>query len=55
MERFDPALHYGPNDAGVSALSIVLVIVALILGTWAIGAIYDKFSTFISQLRNKEE
>ena len=26
MDPFDPAIHYGPNDAGVSALSIALVV-----------------------------
>tara|TARA_Y100001968_G_C19313354_1_gene695350 strand:- start:67 stop:237 length:171 start_codon:yes stop_codon:yes gene_type:complete len=56
MERFDPALHYGPNDAGVSAISIVLVILALIVGTWAVGAIYGRISTFITNMRkNKNE
>ena len=55
MENFDPALHYGPNDAGVSALSIALVLTGLIVGTWAIGAIYGKISNWIAQLRKNKD
>ncbi len=38
MDPFDPALHYGPNDAGVSALSIALVVIGIIISSWAFGA-----------------
>tara|TARA_Y100001968_G_scaffold333927_1_gene401219 strand:+ start:10542 stop:10703 length:162 start_codon:yes stop_codon:yes gene_type:complete len=53
MDRFDPALHYGPNDAGVSAISIVLVLVGLIVGTWLVGVIYDQISNLITKRREK--
>ncbi len=38
MDPFDPAIHYGPNDAGVSAISIALVVVGIIISSWAFGA-----------------
>ena len=38
MDPFDPAIHYGPNDAGVSALSITLVVIGILIGSWAFGA-----------------
>ncbi|ABX09347.1 hypothetical protein [Prochlorococcus marinus] len=38
MDPFDPALHYGPNDAGASALSIALVVAGILFGSWAFGA-----------------
>ena len=38
MDPFDPAIHYGPNDAGVSAFSIALVVIAILIGSWAFGA-----------------
>ncbi len=40
MDPFDPAIHYGPNDAGVSAFSIALVAIGLLVGSWAFGALY---------------
>tara|TARA_B100000700_G_C14385444_1_gene552290 strand:+ start:194 stop:361 length:168 start_codon:yes stop_codon:yes gene_type:complete len=55
MEPFDPAMHYGPNDAGISALSIALVIVGLIFGSWAIGAIYSLITNFFQKFFKKEE
>tara|TARA_Y100001968_G_C19414008_1_gene747953 strand:- start:276 stop:443 length:168 start_codon:yes stop_codon:yes gene_type:complete len=55
MDRFDPALHYGPNDAGVSAVSIALVIVLLVLGSWAVGAVYQKASNLFQKLTKKED
>tara|TARA_Y100001968_G_scaffold329897_1_gene380322 strand:- start:163 stop:333 length:171 start_codon:yes stop_codon:yes gene_type:complete len=41
MDTFDPAINYGPNDAGISAISIVLIIFGLIMGSWLIGAGYS--------------
>ena len=55
MERFDPAMHYGPNDAGVSALSIALVIIGIILGSWLIGAIYGVVSSYIQKVFKNDE
>ena len=47
MEGFDPAINYGPNDAGISAITIVLGISSLIIVSWLLGkisAVLAKFS-----------
>ncbi len=46
MEFFDPALHYGPNDAGASALSITLVVLAILFGSWLFGALYALLANY---------
>ena len=55
MESFDNAIHYGPNDAGASTLSIALVVLALLLGSWLFGAIYGWVDSYFSKngKRNK--
>tara|TARA_B100000700_G_C14368600_1_gene544918 strand:+ start:272 stop:439 length:168 start_codon:yes stop_codon:yes gene_type:complete len=55
MDPFDPAMHYGPNDAGISALSIGLVIIGLIFGSWLIGTTYTFISGYIERLFQKKE
>ena len=42
MEGFDPAINYGPNDAGISAVTIILSIVGLIAISWLFGKIYEQ-------------
>ena len=42
MEAFDPAINYGPNDAGISAISIIVGIIALIAISWLFGKIYAQ-------------
>ena len=42
MEAFDPAINYGPNDAGISAITIILGIVGLISISWVFGKIYAQ-------------
>ena len=44
MEGFDPAINYGPNDAGISALTIVLGIIGLIAILWLFGKIYEQLA-----------
>tara|TARA_Y100001968_G_C19144260_1_gene612960 strand:- start:221 stop:385 length:165 start_codon:yes stop_codon:yes gene_type:complete len=44
VEGFDPAINYGPNDAGISAISIILGIVGLIAISWLFGKIYAQVS-----------
>ncbi len=44
MEGFDPAINYGPNDAGISAITIILGIVGLIAFSWLFGKIYAQIS-----------
>ena len=46
MEAFDPALHYGPNDAGASAISITLVVIGILVGSWAFGALYAFLANY---------
>ena len=40
MEAFDPAINYGPNDAGISAITIIVGILGLITISWLFGKIY---------------
>ena len=47
MEGFDPAINYGPNDAGISALTIVLGILGLIAISWLFGKIYAQLAKLI--------
>ena len=42
MEPFDPAINYGPNDAGISAITIILGIIGLIAIPWLFGKIYSQ-------------
>ncbi len=42
MEGFDPAINYGPNDAGISAVTIILGFVAIIAISWLFGKIYAQ-------------
>ena len=46
MEGFDPAINYGPNDAGISAITIVLGISSLIIVSWLLGKIYAVLAKF---------
>lgn len=47
MYSFDPAINYGPNDAGVSAFSIALVFIGILAGSWLLGAAYGFFNNLI--------
>ena len=42
MEGFDPAINYGPNDAGISALTIIIGIISLVGVSWLFGKIYAQ-------------
>ena len=48
MEGFDPAINYGPNDAGISAITILLGIASLIIVSWLFGKIYAKISNIFN-------
>ena len=54
MEGFDPAINYGPNDAGISAITIILGIVALIAISWLFGKIYDQLSKLFEANKKNE-
>ena len=55
MDPFDPAIHYGPNDAGISAFSIALAVIGLLVGSWAFGAMYGIISKFFKGQQNKDD
>ena len=55
MDPFDPAINYGPNDAGISALTIILVITALILGAWTVGKLYSGVTALFDKSKNTED
>ena len=40
MYSFDPAINYGPNDAGVSAFSIALVVIGIMAGSLLISTVF---------------
>ena len=52
MEGFDPAINYGPNDAGISAITILLGIFSLIVALWLFGKIYAQIDKL---LKNKDD
>ena len=54
MEGFDPAINYGPNDAGISAITIILGIIAFITISWLFGKIYGQVAKFF-EINNKND
>ena len=54
MEGFDPAINYGPNDAGISAITIILGIFALVAISWLFGKIYAQVAKFFEN-NNKND
>ena len=54
MEGFDPAINYGPNDAGISALTIVLGIVGVIFISWLFGKIYEQLAKLFEANKKNE-
>ena len=54
MEGFDPAINYGPNDAGISSVTIILGIVGLITISWLFGKVYGQVAKFF-ETNNKND
>ena len=54
MEGFDPAINYGPNDAGISSVTIILGIVGLIAISWLFGKIYAQVSNFFESNKKND-
>lgn len=54
MDFFDPAIKYGPNDAGISATTIILGIVSIIAISWLFGKIYGQIANFFEN-NNKND
>jgi len=55
MYSFDPAINYGPNDAGVSAFSIAAVFLGVLVGIWLLGAIYGFIANSINDKDNQDK
>tara|TARA_Y100001968_G_scaffold51463_1_gene42382 strand:- start:126 stop:290 length:165 start_codon:yes stop_codon:yes gene_type:complete len=54
VEPFDPAINYGPNDAGISAITIIVGLIGLIGISWLFGKIYSQVSKFFED-NNKND
>ena len=54
MEGFDPAINYGPNDAGISAITIILGIIGLISISWLFGKIYGVLAKLFEDNKKHE-
>ena len=54
MYNFDPAINYGPNDAGASAISILFVVLGILVGFLLIGFLYGFLANLINSRREKE-
>ena len=54
VEGFDPAINYGPNDAGISAITIILGIVGLITISWLFGKIYAQVAKLFESKNKKD-
>ena len=55
MYNFGPAINYGPNDAGVSAFSIVIALLAILAGFWVLGTLYGFLADSTKANKDKEE
>ena len=54
MEGFDPAINYGPNDAGISAITIILGIISVIVVSWLFGKTYAQIAKILER-NNKND
>jgi len=54
VEGFNPAINYGPNDAGISAVTIILGILGLIVISWLFGKIYAQIAN-VFEKKNKND
>ena len=55
MEGFDPAINYGPNDAGISAITISLGVISVIVISWLFGKIYGQISKVFENNKNNDK
>tara|TARA_B100001250_G_scaffold241609_1_gene207561 strand:+ start:138 stop:305 length:168 start_codon:yes stop_codon:yes gene_type:complete len=54
VEGFDPAINYGPNDAGISSITIIIGIIGLIAISWLFQKIYEQVAK-IFDTNNKND
>ncbi len=55
MEGFDPAINYGPNDAGISAITIILGIISLLVISWLFGKIYAQVAQLFESNKKNDK
>ena len=55
MDYFDNAVHYGPNDAGASTISIALGVIGVLAGAWLFGAAYALIANSLKDKRDKND
>ncbi len=55
MDIFDPAINYGPNDVGASAVSIALVAIGLLIGGVLIAAAYGFLANLVKGDGDQQE
>ena len=51
MEAFDPGLHYGPNDAGISAINIIAITIGIII----VPLVFNKIYSQVLKILGKEK
>tara|TARA_Y100001968_G_scaffold2697_1_gene2251 strand:- start:446 stop:613 length:168 start_codon:yes stop_codon:yes gene_type:complete len=55
VDPFDPAINYGPNDAGISAITITMGIIGLITISWLFNNIYAQVTKFFEDNNKNDE
>ena len=53
MEGFDPAINYGPNDAGISAITIIFGTIGCIAILWLFGKTYEQIVKIFDNKNNE--
>ncbi len=53
MDYFDNSIHYGPNDAGASTISIALGVIGVLAGAWLFGATYALIANYLKVQKDK--
>ena len=54
VQGFDPAINYGPNDAGISAVTIAFGILGVLATTWLFQKIYEQVSKLFDTNKNSD-
>ena len=54
VDTFDPAINYGPNDAGITGIALLVGIICLIVISWVFGKIYSQVAKFFEN-NNKND
>ncbi len=55
MYSFDPAINYGPNDAGASAFTIAFVVIGFSLGIALLAAVYGFLANALKGIQDKDQ